>query len=332
MDEMLFYFCFLFIMLVIIMALVAARRNAANAARQRQAQTTQTNTQRQQLVEDIKATKTGRVVDQISIIEELSGTSSNYRQYCEVIGHAMNSGGVTAPYSKQQVAYYDVRCYRVDSNGETLISREKSTAPFFFTDSSCDTPVYVDVDSFGNNCILVKAADRLEGPNSDFSKALNNAMQNQGNRSWSTAGFARYPGGFGMGGPQFYGGQMPQNLNTFLGGMGNMGNYYGGPAYRRGSSGTEALIGIGLGMLLSSITASMEDATTTTTTTSSDPNGSFRGYHIVEDVVPLGSPIYCLGEMYKTGESYYMGKSISSTYPSSYFATKAEAEVIAHLA
>ena len=76
MDEMLFYFCFLFIMLVIIMALVAARRNAANAARQRQAQTTQTNTQRQQLVEDIKATKTGRVVDQISIIEELSVEAS----------------------------------------------------------------------------------------------------------------------------------------------------------------------------------------------------------------------------------------------------------------
>lgn len=345
MDDAIFSFAFFFLVVILIMAFFSARRAARERAAQEQQRSSQaqaSRTERQQIVEDIKATQTGRVVDQIAIIEELEGTSQNYRQYCELIGHSMESGGVTAPYSKRQVAYYDLRCYRVESTGETLIAHEKSIEPFYFTDDSCDTPVYVDIDSFGSNCVLINATDRMEGPSSDFSKALNSAVKNQGSTasSWATAGYAQFggpghggrPGGPGQMPGANFGQGMPNGFGSFFGNYmpNNMGGF-GGPAYHRNdtASGAEALIGVGLGMLLSSLAQAEPQGQAASTTT--DPNGSFRGYHIVEDVVPLGSPVYCLGELHRNGDKFYMGKSLSATYPSSYFATKPEAELIAHL-
>ena len=38
------------------------------------------------MAEDIKAIKTGRVADQIEILDDLGKTSENYRQYCELVG------------------------------------------------------------------------------------------------------------------------------------------------------------------------------------------------------------------------------------------------------
>ena len=90
-----------------------------------------------QMAEDIKATKTSQVADAVSILDDLGSTSSNYRHYCELVGTSMASSGVIAPYSKREVAYYDIKCYRIDARygggqEETLIAHEHSFDPFFF--------------------------------------------------------------------------------------------------------------------------------------------------------------------------------------------------------
>lgn len=136
---------------------------------------------RTQMVEDIKSTKTSRISDVAEILDELSPTSPNYRHYCELVGTSMQKG-VTAPYSQREVAYYDIRCYRIDyKNGqevETLVAHESSIDPFYFTDASSEQPVYVDLASFGTNVILVNSTNHIEGPNSEFSKKLGERLTN----------------------------------------------------------------------------------------------------------------------------------------------------------
>ena len=61
------------------------------------------------------------------------------------------------------------------------------------------------------------------------------------------------------------------------------------------------------------------------------PQDTFRGYRIVEDIVPLDYPIYSLGEIYISGNEVHMGRSLAKANPSSFFATKPEAEVLASL-
>ncbi len=151
---------------------------------------TKTTSEKAEIIEDIKSTPTSRVVDAISIVDELSQTSQNFRQYCELVGTTQATSSVTAPYSKREVAYYDVRCFRIDRvngrNVETLVAHETSVEPFYFTDTSCDTKVYVNLAPFGDNCILVNSANRVEGPTSDFSKAV------MANSSTSRSSSARY--------------------------------------------------------------------------------------------------------------------------------------------
>lgn len=138
--------------------------------------------------------------------------------------------------------------------------------------------------------------------------------------------------------PQSSGG-MPSGLDSFLGlggaGMGGLQRNpnLGGPRspHYRGSGndmGT-ALLDIGLGALLA--TAANSGGTQGGNPTYTQTNNTFMGYRIVEDVVPLNYPVYCLGEIYKNGPDVYMGKSTGSVSQSYYFATKLEAEVIAHL-
>ena len=87
------------------------------------------------------------------------------------------------------------------------------------------------------------------------------------------------------------------------------------------------------GMVLSSVLDSMHHNTYTTVTTATPqtPQTVFRGYRLVEDVVPLGSPVYCIGEIYHHGTDVYMGRSLAAEYPTSYFATRPETEVLASL-
>ena len=155
-----------------------------------------TVTARTQMVEDIKATQTSRVSDVAEIMDELSQTSSNYRHYCELIGTSMDKG-VVAPYSQREVAYYDIRCYRVDYKGgqevETLVAHETSIDPFGFTDASSERPVFVDLASFGGNVILVNSTNHIEGPNSEFAKKLGEHITTATGTSASTACTASVP-------------------------------------------------------------------------------------------------------------------------------------------
>lgn len=413
-----------------------AAQNTASEAKRRAANP-------DQIVEDARMTQTSRIVDAIQILDDLGAASPGYRHYCELIGQSQATGGVTAPYCQRQVAYYDLRCYRIEVRGgkdvETLVAHERSIDPFYFRDSSSDDRVYVDLDSFGSHCILVNATNRVEGPNSDFAKkfssvvgaaqqpaatgipgamaAVRTAPKRAANvvlgsiraslgaaltsvyggmqpalagagapagagspagglrahtaapSNWQFAGRPANPGAPSARGggsrpsntarpqqrpPQHHtsgyygrpGGQgFPGDLNSFLGGALNSG-YLGGPYYHKNdtSAAIEALVGMGLGAIVGSIANSQKPHTSSNPYPTSSPYATsrpdptnvneinaFRGYRIIEDVVPLNSPIYALGEIYRNGPDVFIGRSVSSSYPSSYFATKPEAEVIAAL-
>ena len=116
-------------------------------------------------------------------------------------------------------------------------------------------------------------------------------------------------------------------------------NPYRGTSYRGYSLG-DAMLDIGLGALIGSMRRSAFDvgysmtsgtSTQRTTTTPAQPVSTFRGYRLVEDVVPLASPTYCIGEIYRNSDKVYMGRSLAEDYPTSYFATKAETELLADL-
>ena len=350
-----------------------------------------------QMAYDIKATKTSRIVDAVEILDELGAISQGHRQYCELVGTSMPKSGVIAPYSQREVAYYDIRCYRIESKAgvetETLIAHETSIDPFYFKDGSCDTPVYVDLKSFGKNVILVNSTNHIEGPNSDFAKAASNHLTASGASGGAlamvgeirerasvlgveakrlldwllpapVAGLAlagagadgstvavpsnvMFAQGYGKmnsrpsrpnSRPQInvnvgYGYGVPRGLGDFMGG-----NYYGQShvpgsygvprtAYGYGTSMGDLMLNIGLGALLSTL-ASTPTQTTVRDTSVRTPQTTLRGYRLVEDVVPLNSPIYCIGELYRVGTDVYMGRSIDENYPTSYFATKPEAEVL----
>lgn len=380
-------------------------------------------TDKAQMEEDIKATKTSQVVDAVAILDDLGSTSSNYRHYCELVGSSMPSGGVIAPYSKREVAYYDIKCYRLDSvygggQRETLIAHEHSIDPFYFKDASCDTPVYVDLESFGGNVILVNSTNHIEGPNSDFAKALKNNAGTSSGRSGTSGAYAmvaqalsyglnallggvdalrhaltprpvfqpafalasggmlanpgdcgrigsnvmfaqhadangrdRRPGSGQQRGGQSRDGQQrggqpqpritiqmgygpyghtrpPQHLGDFMGGFGGgpwvMG---GGPGYYRPRPSStdpgDIILGMGLGTLLNTLNTTQQQVNSATSSTD-----TFLGYRLVENVVPLNSPVYCIGEIYRSGTNIYMSRSLSKDYPTSYFATKPEMEVL----
>ena len=374
------------------------------------------------IVEDVRMTQTSRIVDAIQILDDLGSTSPGYRHYCELVGQSQPTGGVLAPYSQRQVAYYDLRCYRIEVRGgqdvETLVAHERSIDPFYFRDASGENKVFVDLDSFGSHVILVNSTNRVEGPNSDFSKKFSSvvgaAKQNSatgipgvmaaaqtacergsnvlrgvraGMQSLFNGGMqpayagaaagtgvptapavadepqniylARGYGYSGMGGnprppqggyrpphggrpPQGYytGPGFPPDLTSFLGptiGTGHL----GGPYYYKKdptSAALETLVGMSLGALVGSFASASQPKPQSSPYATSRPDptevsniNGFRGYRIIEDVVPLNSPIYALGEIYRNGPDVYIGRSVATEYPSSYFATRPEAEVIAAL-
>lgn len=311
------------------------------------------------IAQDMRGMKTSRVADAVEILDDLGRITPGYRQYCELVGTSMRDGGVVAPYSKQEVAYYDVRCYRVerrdDRDVETLVAREKSVKPLWFTDGSSDERVRVDVASFGDDMTLVTAMDHVEGPDSDFARAFAGApavsaqRDEDAGRAGRDAGREASPAsgraGFATG--------MPGGLQDFLAGVDprvleDMRDFA-----RRGGRGSDlaeiggALLGAGIGALVNSLGSQPGRPGTPSSqpvnypTQQPSPNyptqrpaqyqGELRGYRLVEDVVPLGSPVFCLGELYRMGGELCMGRSIAAENPSSYFATKPEAEVIKNL-
>ena len=429
---------FMFILLGIVGMMITRRQRMGgkpssgpqqNAEKQNTASEAKRRAQNpEQIVEDVRMTQTSRIVDAIQILDDLGAASPGYRHYCELIGQSQATGGVTAPYSQRQVAYYDLRCYRIEVRGgqdvETLVAHERSIDPFYFRDASGDNRVYVDLDSFGSHVILVNSTNRVEGPNSDFSKKLSsvigaakqnsatgipgvmaavrssvergsnllhgvrsgmdataqaltgmqpayagaaggavlagqsNSLPEKGsNIQYDRGGGRRPPQGYGQRPPQGFGQRPPQgfgsrpgygyggssfppDLTSFLGtAMGS--GHLGGPYYHKKDDlgdAVETLVGMSLGALVGSMMNSSPRPQTSSpyTTTYANPTdvnqvNGFRGYRIIEDVIPLNSPIYALGEIYRNGPDVFIGRSVAAEYPSSYFATKPEAEVIAAL-
>lgn len=363
--------------------------------------------QASKMVEDIKITQTSRVVDALSIVDELGGSAPGFRHYCELVGTSGSDAGLIAPYSKRHVAYYDIRCFRIERKGgqtvETLVAHERSIDPFYFTDGTTSEKVYVDLDTFGDDVILVNSTNHIEGPNSDFAKAVGRQAGSSGTRSamacvaqtaerlanafanvrdalaphpalvlaGAAAGpaqvvassashgaadkpFALFAGPRGAGGgpgrppsgarsrsggrPPSGGrprsGTRPRTGGSSRGGYGmppGLGDFLGGSRsslpYRRGGDFDDlagAAVGFGLGVILGSLSD-------TSAQSAAQTGSNFQGYRLVEDVVPLGGPAYCIGELYRNGTQAHMSRSVSSEYPTSFFACKPEAEVVSAL-
>lgn len=287
-----------------------------------------------QVAQDMRIMKTSRVADALDVVDELGKTSPGFRHYCELVGTAQTDGGVVAPYSQRKVAYYEVRCYRIERVGgadrETLVANEHALDPFYFTDGSSSEKVYVDVASFGGNRMLVNSRNHVEGPQSDFAKAVGKGASGGAQPTPSGVSPSAAPAaasglssdfGPGMGDPGFF----APGLGGFMGGMPMGGYVMGGmPGSQRDSGAADVIVGMGMGALIGVLAQQGVQEQI-------NPQAEFRGYRVVEDVVPLGSPVYCLGELYRTGERAYVGRSVSKSYPSSYFACKPEAEVEAAL-
>ena len=235
------------------------RRGRGDEARTRDASRAADATR---IAQDMRGMKTSRVADAVEILDDLGRITPGYRQYCELVGTSMRDGGVVAPYSKQEVAYYDVRCYRIERRDgrdvETLVAREKSVRPLWFTDDSSDERVRVDVASFGDDMTLVTAMDHVEGPDSDFAHAFAGAPavstrrdEDAGRDAGREASPASGRAGFATG--------MPGGLQDFLAGVDprvleDMRDFA-----RRGGRGSDlaeiggALLGAGIGALVNSL-------------------------------------------------------------------------------
>ncbi len=129
--------------------------------------------------------QTSSVSEAIDLMESMLSTDPSYRHYVELKGVINSEEPVTAPFSGRQAAFYSNQCYSVneetqtkrDSQGNTRteivkkenqISSEKSPVPTFLKDPSSETPVYIDMDSFGGAVELQPGCDRFEAHNSSW--------------------------------------------------------------------------------------------------------------------------------------------------------------------
>ena len=251
---------------------------------------------------------------------------------------------------------------------ENVASHERSTEQFFITDGSCDAKVYIDLASFGSDVKLVSMYDRIEDPNSDISQRLYTGSRrtSSGARfcvaeqpSWTSAfvqmvnslstkayvalmnlmpkgpmpAFAlagvgggssddddlgsnvmfaqRPPAGFG-------GGRRP--TGGFGGGRPPQG--FGGGGFGVPRGGSDPLTGMLLGMALSGIlqqAANHENVS----------YDRFRGYHLVENGIPLNYQVYMIGELREAGGRLILSKATGDKADVCYFSTRPEDEVIA---
>lgn len=138
---------------------------------------------------EMRYMQTSSIADALDIFQQMEGASFNYRHYVELSGTAAADEPVYGPYSKRQVAYYEAACFSVNEvtvqgsgnsqirQEESLLTEEKSSIPFYLTDGSEEHKIYVDLESFGDSVDLLTACNRMEGPNSDFSKRVDGRSQ-----------------------------------------------------------------------------------------------------------------------------------------------------------
>lgn len=191
---------------------------------------------------EMKYTQTSRISDALGIVDSMQATAPDYHHYVELKGMLNCDNAPTAPFTERKVAYYENQCSAVgeelrrerDSNGnmrtrrvrtENRLAEEKSSAPFYLKDDSCEMPVYIDAGSFvPSEMELQSGCDRMEQEHSQWMQRHNFCY-------------------------------------------------------------------------------------------SATCNG-FLGYHLTERVLHLNQPVYVLGELYKRGEQYIIGKSVVDNKPS----------------
>lgn len=129
--------------------------------------------------------QTTPIAEAIELVEGMAAADPSYRHYVEIKGVIHSEEPVQAPFCGKQVAYYRNQCYSVneetktekDSSGnihtkvvkkEDRISDEKSPVPTYIRDASSETPVYIDIESFGGDFDLQPGCDRFEPHNSPW--------------------------------------------------------------------------------------------------------------------------------------------------------------------
>lgn len=353
------------------------------------------------------------VQDATEIVDELDAQSMGYRHYVELNGTSGTDEQIIGPYSKREVAYYEVKCYQVTRTNsgteEKLLAHEKSITPFWLKDGSGDNKVYVDMDSFGSDVMLINSCNRMEGPKSEFAQqalgltsskttpfgvAINCAadetiervtpggllhgfaegvqgifdpgrafkkMQASSAPALALAGaggygqvststrladtrlsdaydadsrsyrdnvlFAHGPGrpvggggfpGGGFGG----GGHRPGGRVPDFGGFGGFGG--GRPPMGGGTDMGDLIGGLVIGGIMASLLSQSNEGDRVNPET-------FMGYRIVENIIPANSQVFTIGDLYKNGDRYYIGRSTNSEAKKSYFSARPEEEVIASM-
>lgn len=143
--------------------------------------------------------RTSTIADAQELIKDMTDSDPDYHHYVELKGMLNCEEEIVAPFTERPAAYYESKSYLVseetkmdrDANGnmrsrivktESQISNEKSSAAVYVKDQSCDTPVYIDVESFGGDVDLQKGCDRFERKDSDWMRR-NQSYYSRWNRS-----------------------------------------------------------------------------------------------------------------------------------------------------
>ena len=334
-----------------------------------------------EMEQEMRYMKPTPIQDVVEVIDQLSLTSPNYRHYAELQGTSGTDTPVIGPYSKMQVAYYEVKCYqltRTEGGGtsEKLVAHEKSVQPFFMKDGSGEHKVYVDMPSFGDDILLLNTVNHVEGPNSDFSRQAN-GLTSSSTQPYSISFCEAYQPErgrslFGRFISDFVGSMLARIAPTFsfapavqpaLAGAGASGDIeyrqddrpnimfaganrrypYGGAPFGAGFGGGYNVkppanmggmgmgMGMGMGNSLGGLIIGATLASLLSQSTAGDninPN-TFMGYRVVENVIPLNASVFTIGEIYKTGDRYTLGRATTEPTQASYFSARPEEEVIA---
>jgi hypothetical protein len=131
---------------------------------------------------EIRFAKTTSINELISILTENAKAGlEGYRHYVELKGQAEKDIVQRAPFSENEVAYYNADLYQVfeetetftDSSGshqrikknESLITNQKSTGPIALKDAQSGDKVYINTSQSGLQLDTLKTLDKFEPVN-----------------------------------------------------------------------------------------------------------------------------------------------------------------------
>jgi hypothetical protein len=131
---------------------------------------------------EIRFMQTTSISELISILTENAKAGlEDYRHYVELKGQTEKDTTQKAPFSENEVAYYNANLYQVfeetetftDNTGshqrlkksESLITNQKSTGPIALKDAQSGDKVYIDISQSGLQLDTLKTLDKFEPVN-----------------------------------------------------------------------------------------------------------------------------------------------------------------------